>query len=131
MNREIIHRTIILLLESNSEKNVCFVKDWLKNKRILTNETNDIFEALEEISDFTTRLRPDVILLQVQSLREDFAKLKKMIQTPSGKCEFPVFALSDSGKVINDKECFEGNLAQVKARLDLMIPKAAYAVAGK
>jgi hypothetical protein len=127
MNREIIHRTVILLLEENSETDICFVKEWFKKSRFLTNETSDVFDALEEISDFTTRSRPDVVLLEVESLRDDFIKLKKMIQTASGKCEFPVFALSESGKIINDNECFEGNLAQVKARLDQMIPKQARA----
>lgn len=130
MNREIIHRTVILLLEENSETDVYSIKNWFKESRFMTNETSDVFDALEQISDFTMRARPDVILLEVESLRDDFAKLKKMIQTTSGKCEFPIFALSDSGNVINDNECFEGNLAEVKTRLDQMIPKQARAAAG-
>lgn len=129
MNREIIHRTVILLLETNSEMDNGSIKNWFKKSRFLTNETADVFEALEEISDFTVRFRPDVVLLEVNSLKEDFDRIRKMIQTPSGKCEFPIFALSDSGNIINDKECFEGNLAQIKTELDKMIPKAARAAA--
>ncbi len=32
----------------------------------------DIFDALEELADFTVRSRPDVILLEVGSLADDF-----------------------------------------------------------
>ncbi len=130
MNREMIHHTVILLLDGNSVTDTGFIKDWFKRSRFLTNETTDIFQALEEISDFTVRSRPDVILLEVNSLKEEFSLIQKMMQSSSGKCEYPIFALTDTGKIINDNKCFEGNLAQVKAQLDKMIPKAAHAVAG-
>ncbi len=130
MNREIIHHTIILLLDGKSATDNKLVKNWLRKSRFLTNETTDIFQALEEISDFTVRSRPDVVLLEVNSLKEEFSIIQKMMQSLSGKCEYLIFALTDSGKIINDKKCFEGNLAQVKVQLDKMIPKAAHAAAG-
>lgn len=125
-----IHHTIILLLDGNSATDNNHIKEWLKKSRFLTNETTDIFQALEEISDFTVRSRPDVVLLEVNSLKEEFSLIQKMMQSLSGKCEYPIFALTDTGKIINDNKCFEGNLDQVKARLDKMIPKAAHAAAG-
>ena len=126
MKQEYTHLPVILLLDGNAVDKE-FIKNWFKKSRFSTSETIDIFQALEELSDFTVRCRPDVILLEVNSLTEDFLAVKKMVQTSSGKCEFPIFALSDSGEIINHKECFEGNLTQLKTQLNKMIPNLANA----
>ena len=125
MKQGYTHLPVILLLDGNAIDNDC-VKEWFKTSRFLTSETVDIFQALEEISDFTVRCRPDVVLLEVNSLTEDFFTVRKMVQTSSGECGFPIFALSDSGKIINHKECFEGNLTQLKTQLNKMIPELAH-----
>jgi len=125
MKQEHTHLPVILLLDGNAIDNDC-VKEWFKTSRFLTSETVDIFQALEEISDFTVRCRPDVVLLEVSSLTKDFFTVRKMVKTSSGQCEFPIFALSDSGKIINHKECFEGNLTQLKTQLNKMIPELAH-----
>ena len=126
MKQEYTHLPVILLLDGNTVDKE-FIKNWFKKSRFSTSETIDIFQALEELSDFTVRCRPDVILLEVSSMTEDFFAVKKMVQTSSGECEFPIFALSDSGKIINHKECFEGNLAQLKTQLNKIIPNLANA----
>lgn len=125
MKQEFTHLPVILLLDGNAIDND-YIKDWFKQSRFSTSETVDIFQALEEISDFTVRCRPDVVLLEVSSLAEDFFAVRKMVQTSSGECEFPIFALSDSGKIINHKECFEGNLTQLKTQLNKIIPELAH-----
>src|SRR5689334_20737716 len=106
---------VILLIDGNGSKNKS-VKNWLRKSRFLTCETTDVFQALEEISDFTMRSRPDVVLLEVESLSEDFFFVKEVIQTSGGRDATSIFALSESGKKVTDNECFEGNLNQVKAK---------------
>lgn len=125
MKQERAPQTVILLVDGNAAGNNAFIKDWLEKSPFMTNETTDIFQALEEISDFTVQARPDVVLVEVDSLKNDFANIRNLMHAFSCKDDFPIMALSDSGSVINDKECFEGNLAEVKEQIVQMLPRSA------
>jgi hypothetical protein len=122
MRHETTHQPVILLLDGSPSADNKFIKRWFQKSRFLTCEATDIFEALEEISDFTMSQRPDVVLLEVASLTDDFQVIKRMTQTHPGPSELLIFAFSEGGKVVNDCDCFEGNLAQLEAKLDTMIP---------
>jgi DNA-binding response OmpR family regulator len=122
MRHEITHQPVILLIDGSPAADNTFIKRWFQKSRFLTCEATDIFHALEEVSDFTMPQRPDVILLEIAPLPDGFQALKTMAQTLSGQNELPIFAFSESGKIIDGCECFEGNLAQLAAKLDGMIP---------
>jgi len=120
--QEYLHLSVILLLDGSAADNR-FVKQWFKKSRFSTGEATDIFQALEEISDFTICRSPDVILLEVDSVANDFFVVREMVQTLSVNNQMPIFALSASGKVVNHKDCFEGNLTQINTQLEKIIPK--------
>ena len=125
MRHQTISQPVILLLDGGPSSDNKFVKRWFEKSRFLTCEASDIFHALEEVSDFTTPQRPDVILLEVASMPEDFRVVKMMIQTPNGQMEMPILAWSETGNVINDQACFEGNLTQLAAQLERLFPPCA------
>lgn len=127
MKQERAPRTLILLVDGKASVNNIFIKEWLEQSPFMTNETTNIFQALEEISDFTTPLRPDVVLVEVDSLKQDFDQIRNLMHAFSCAGDFPILALSDSGKIINDKECFEGNLAEMQAHITEVLPKNAKA----
>ena len=122
MRHENTHQPVILLLDGSPSADNKFIKRWFRRSRFLTCEAENIFDALEEISDFTKSERPDVVLLEVASMPDDFQIIKRMTQTHSGPSELLIFAFSEGEKVVNDGDCFEGNLAQLEARLNVMIP---------
>ena len=122
MNHENTHQPVILLLDGSPSADNKFIKRWFEKSRFLTFEAHDIFDALEEISDFTVFQRPDVVLLEVPSMQQDFQLIKRMTHTDIGPNELLIFAFSEGGKVVDDSDCFEGNLAQLEAKLNLMIP---------
>lgn len=117
------YQSVILLLDEKAA-NISFVKEWFRKSRFLTCETTHIFQALEELSDFTVRSSPDVILLEVDSLSDDFFIYKNILHSSFDGNELLICALSDSGKNINHKECFEGNLSEIKVKLNQIFPKA-------
>jgi hypothetical protein len=121
MRHENTHQPVILLLDGNPSVDNKFIKRWFQKSRFLTCECDDIFEALEEISDFTVTQRPDVILLEVDSMPDGFQIVKRMTDSVSGQSQM-IFAFSESGRVVNDTDCFEGNLAQLEAELNRVIP---------
>jgi hypothetical protein len=122
MNHETTHQPVILLLDGSPSADNKFIKRWFEKSRFLTFEAGDIFDALEEISDFTMTQRPDVVLLEVPSMRHDYQFIKKMTHSEMGLSEMLIFAFSEGGKIVDDCDCFEGNLAQLEAELNRMIP---------
>ena len=122
MRHETTHQPVILLLDGSPSADNKFIKRWFQKSRFVTCEASDILQALEEISDFTNFQRPDVVLLEVASMPDDFQVIKRMTQTHPGQNELLIFAFSEGGKVVDDCDCFEGNLAQLEARLNGMIP---------
>jgi hypothetical protein len=122
MRHETTHQPVILLIDGSPTADNKFIKRWFEKSRFLTCEKSDVFEVLEEISDFTTLERPDVILLEVESMSDSYQIIKTLTHSGAGHNEPPIFAFSEGGKVIDDCECFEGNLAQLEAKLNGMIP---------
>ena len=122
MRHETTHQPVILLLDGSPSADNKFIKRWFEKSRFLTCEATDIFDALEEISDFTMSQRPDVVLLEVASMPDDYQLIKRMTQTHDGPNELLIFAFSEGGKIVDDCDCFEGNLAQLEAELNRMIP---------
>jgi hypothetical protein len=118
------NKTVLLLLNKNSAKNNNSIKIWLRKSGFKIREVPDVFRAMEEISDFTVQISPEVILIEAFSPQNDFCLIRQIIPTND---EISIFALSEN--VINHRECFEGNLAQVKAKFSLLHSKAARAKA--
>lgn len=121
-----VNQTAIILLDGKFTEDNEIIKNWFKQSRFLTNETNDIFEVIEEISDFTVVSRPDVVLLEVDSLKDDFFIIRNMMRDFSEGFSFPIFALN-AGNSINEGECFEGNFFEVRTQLDKVFPQNTYA----
>lgn len=129
MNRKNTYSAAILLLSSMSNTENGEIKKWFAKSRFLTSEATDIFQALEIISDFTIRQCPEVVLLDVDSFADDFPFINKMVSVMTIDGEISILALSDSGKNIKNKNCFEGNFAEVRTELDKILPEHKRSVA--
>lgn len=124
MKQTRLNQTVIFLCERTAGSYQ--LKEWLEKSKFLTSEARDIFQALETVSDFTVSDSPDVILLEVNSLKEDFIIVREAVHAFAAQGRLPIFALSGNDKIINDKECFEGNFTKLTAELDKVILKRAY-----
>lgn len=122
MNPETPHPPVILLLSEKGVDNI-FVKAWFEKSRFRTVEAEDIFQALEEISDFTVKKRPDIVILEVTSLLYDLGLIKEIIQTSTDEARTPIFAFPGAGINLNNNEYFEGDLNQLTAELEKIIPQ--------
>ena len=117
-----IQTPIILLLDQKKVDND-FVRTWLEKSRFNAVEAANVFQLLEEVSDFTVRRRPDVIILEAECLLHDFSLIKDMLHISQGEAGMPVFVLSNGEKASEQEEFFKGNLAQLSAELDKIVPQ--------
>jgi len=109
---------VILLIDKRTSTERSDVMDWLDNSRFSICDASNIFEALEGLSDFTIRERPDVVLLKVDSCENQASLMRDM----SGMEDLAVMALSSGGSMVATDGCFQGNLGQLATHLDKLIP---------
>jgi hypothetical protein len=86
-------KTFILLLDGGSASRGR-VRRWLTDRGFITWEAKDVCHAIEEVSDFTVKRRPDVVLLEVPAIPECFDSFKSTFQVSPN--ELSIVALSES-----------------------------------
>ena len=115
---------VIVLVGKSTPGDLATVKKWLKGSRFETCEAGDIFQAIEKLSDFTVRERPEVVLLELETLA-DVTLLTGLLQDTKNDVDFPVFTYS--GSAISSKPIelgrIDGSIAELSAHLEEVIPQ--------
>ena len=111
------HLPVILVLGKRS-KNHDEVDEWLAGSRYSTHEAKDVFQALEQVSDFTVRETPDVVYLHVDRMDTELAMLEHMLVSAVGEPCASVVAFSDLESTGKDAGGFGG----LERQLDRLIP---------
>jgi hypothetical protein len=124
-NDEHSHPPVIILLDGKAKaKNMPF-KNWLQESRFSTCEPSDLLSLMEDITDYTLSERPDVFILEVDSVRDDLNLIHQFIQTTgTDETDLPVLALAGDDKCPDSDDCFVGSLQQVKEKLNAYIPES-------
>lgn len=115
MHRAKQHPPVILLLGSHGCDGV---DRWLEASRFTTSEVADAFQALEQISDFTVRDRPDVIFLHVDSIADELAFMRNIVATASNEPDVPIIGIS------GDETAGSDSISSLASRLGQLIPQS-------
>ena len=114
------HSPVILLLgERTRGRNS--IDEWLAASRYSASEAADVFQALEQVSDFTQRDRPDVVFLHVESMVSDREFLEMLVATASSEPDVPIIDFAEARSI--EDESFEKAIAGLECKLDQFIPK--------
>ena len=105
------HSPVILLLGTcETDK----VDRWLEGCPYSTREVNDPFQALEQMSDFTVRDRPDVIFLHVDSISAERAFMQAIVASDEGDIRIIGYDIDETSDV--------ASLDALATRLTQLIP---------
>jgi len=115
---------VVVMIEGGDGTGNQTAREWMENSRFNTTEARDIFEALEEMGDFTTESRPEVILLDVENCKADLPLVKGTFESVNQN-EVSIMAISEISEASFDRGAFEGNLEAVVAHLDEILPETA------
>lgn len=118
------HSPVILLLENGASADGDFIRQWLFDSRFMTSEACDAFEVLEEMSDFTTRERPDVIILNVESSDADFHSIRRIVNSAGDDPDPAIISMTPSFAKPGKDDFYASDLRQVAARLEKLLPNA-------
>lgn len=109
--------TVIVIRETNQRYDYDSVKSWFDRSAFRAYEANDLFEALDTVSDFTSSISPDIVLVRM----EPGPQLDTIIHALDADGDFfevPVVILSDA-KNADERRAFNfGSVGRLKGRLD-------------
>lgn len=130
MDAHLKHLPAILLIAKDQHDRVP-EKELLKQSRFRTWEAMNVFDALEGMTDFTLKNRPDVVVLNVESMLMDFELvLGLLLNGTANESEFPIFVLSGEPRMIPNDDVFEGNFTEIMAQLEELVPYARPSIHG-
>ena len=113
------HPPVLLLLGERTQVSDTIDK-WLAESRYSAFEAMDVFQALEQVSDFTLGDRPDVIYLHSDSAGHDARSVHTIVTSYTDESEIPIIDFED-GSLANDEE-LEKAIAGLICQLDEFIP---------
>ena len=119
-----VHTPVILLLENGTSDDGNFIRQWLSDSRFMTCEADNAFEVLEEISDFTVRERPDVIILNVDSPNNDLRAIREIVKCGFDDPDPAIICMSHTAEQSGADDFYAPNARQVAARLEKLLPSA-------
>jgi hypothetical protein len=109
--------TVIVIRETNRKYDYDSVKSWFASSAYNACEANDLFEALDCVSDFTNFDSPDIVLVRM----EPGPQLDLITQALDGDRDFfevPVAVLSDAKNADEKRPYNFGSLRRLKGDLD-------------
>ncbi len=121
----------VILVVGESVKEYGFIKNWLASNEYSTRETADVFEVLDEISDFTVRCCPDVFMLQTTSQSGDcneINEINELVQTFSDCSDILVACVSGEEKSADGKDISQP-FSKTEANLNALLPALSRAAA--
>ena len=122
MTRGQARMPVILLLENGTSRDGQVVRQWLSDSRFMTCEAYDPFEVLEEMSDFTMRDRPDVIILNVDPSQDSAQSLRDIVRCCADGQDPAIISMTNDLSERGDDNFYAPDMSQVAARLEKLLP---------
>ena len=99
MQAQQAHPGVILLTQNLSSADLGSVRAWFEESDFNLCEAKDVFQAIEQLSDFTQASRPDVVLLEANCPDIDFAVIRELAADASAGGEASVFSFTHGSQV--------------------------------
>jgi hypothetical protein len=112
-----MNTSVIIIHDTNNRYDFDSVRDWFASSDLEACEAADLFDAIDQMSDFTEIGCPDVFLVKVRpGSQQD--KLIREFDASCDSLEVPIAVLSDTRNE-NEKRNFNfGSVRGLKANLD-------------
>ena len=101
MQAQQTHPGVILLTQNLSSADLASVRDWFAGSDYDLCEAENVFQAMERLSDYTESSRPDVVLLEAGCPDTDFAIIRELAGASEPGSEPSVFSFQSSTGPIN------------------------------
>lgn len=111
------HLPILLLIDDENSIEFRKVSGWLPGTDLTIYDASNVLDAVEEMSDFTVRDCPDVILLKVGSFSKEYSAIVRFLHCAPVNADDPrVLTFSDNKSYPHSVN----NLTEFKTELQKM-----------
>lgn len=121
MNAASHHSPVILLLAKHSPVSDPLDR-WLEESRYRAWEASDVFQLLDQVSDYTVRNWPDVVFLHVGSTVEEQDFTRSLIEAGTGEAGLPVIDLVSASASRTPCDV-DSTISTLENQLDRFIPQ--------
>lgn len=128
MERVEVRSSVIVMVEADNSNDRNDIHKWFEDSRFNVFDAINIFDALEAVSDFTVRDRPDVVLLNVDCCDNDLPLIFTTFAAASPDANPQILGVKTKLDGWSGESCCKGDLAHVAARLDRLIPERSLSV---
>ena len=120
MNAASHQSPVIVLLGAHAVDNAG-LEEWLANSGYRAWEAEDVFQVLEQVSDFTVRNRPEVVFVHVGETAVEHDLARNLIEAGTGDSGVPVIDLVTASASGNADE-LSVRILDLACQLDHFIP---------
>jgi CheY-like chemotaxis protein len=110
------HVPVIVLVDKDTAGKWSEIRQWFEDSRFSTCEASNVFEALEHLSDFTLKKRPDVVLIDVDCCEDQLPIMQNV-------SDLPVMALSPKSRSMTSGNYYAASFDSVISKLNKLIPQ--------
>lgn len=96
MTNQISKASIFVLVDEADLQDLELIKGWLGDREVTYYQARNIFDALDELCDFTVRTPPDLILVPTDGHSQNADLARKMIHDVAPEMATAVLTLSRS-----------------------------------
>jgi hypothetical protein len=111
---------VVVVVDREETVDGAAAREWVESSEYNSCEAHDVFEAIEEMADFTMPFRPEVIVLDADCC-EDEAEIVKETLDAIHTSDVPVLAVSDAGIHTTGGGRFDIAPAELPEQLDKLI----------
>ena len=115
MNTKHWHSPVLLLVDDERTLEWNSIRTWLSGRNMVFYEASDVFDALDELCDFTVGSSPDLILIPVNSRDLGADDAERMLGTiaPEAESNVVVFSKNSRSKgAVHDLDELGASLSQ-------------------
>ena len=109
--------TVVIIHENNQKYDYASVRNWFARSAYNACEANDIFDAIDTASDFTSPAGPDIVLVCMRP-GPQLDRISQALNDDGDFFEVPVAILSDAKNADEKKPFSFGSLKHLKGNLD-------------
>jgi DNA-binding response OmpR family regulator len=116
---------VVVMVEREETGDGVAAREWVEQSAYNSCEAHDIFEAIEEMADFTMEFRPDVIVLDADCCEDEAeAVVHTLEEIHFSNVPVPVLAVSESSIHATGGGRFEVTPEDLPDQLEMLISRA-------
>ena len=124
-SEENAYSPVVVMVERDDKGDGVAAREWVEQSSYNSCEAHDVFEAIEEMADYTMEFRPEVIVLDADCCEEEAETVMHTLEAIHlSEVPVPVLAVSESSIHTTGGGHYEVTPDELPGQLEMLISQA-------